>query len=92
MELVALSAIALASAVNSAMPGPCVAMTIGRSAREGLRAGFAVSLGVIVANSVLAVVALLVMVGSLNVSDTTYTVMKGNVPLTVEICSAGIAS
>jgi threonine/homoserine/homoserine lactone efflux protein len=58
MELITLTAIASASALNSAMPGPCVALTVGRSARDGLRAGLSVTLGVLAANVALAALAL----------------------------------
>jgi threonine/homoserine/homoserine lactone efflux protein len=76
MELITLTAIASASALNSAMPGPCVALTVGRSARDGLRAGLSVTLGVLAANVALAALAMSIMLGVLNVSPGAFTVMK----------------
>ncbi len=76
MEFTALSAIAVASAINTSLPGPCVALTIGRSARAGLRAGLAVSLGVILANLILAALALSIMLGIVALSETAFLAMK----------------
>ncbi|MCB1833075.1 MAG: LysE family transporter [Geminicoccaceae bacterium] len=66
----------LASAINAAIPGPCVAMTIGTSARYGLAAGFAVSAGVIVADAILGAVALATLAGLMHMSDAAYAFMK----------------
>lgn len=76
MDIYTLSAIAVASALNSAMPGPCVAMTIGRSARDGFPAGMLVSTGVVMANLILCAAALAVMHGLIALSPTTYVFMK----------------
>lgn len=76
MDPATFAAIALTSAVNSAMPGPCVAMNFARSARNGLSAGIAITLGVILANIGLTIVALLVIVGSLNVHPSLYAAMN----------------
>lgn len=76
MDPATFAAIAFASAINSAMPGPCVAMNIARSARNGLSAGFAVTLGAILAKIGLTVVALLVIVGSLNDHPSLYAAMN----------------
>ena len=46
-----------ASFVNAAIPGPCMVLTFGRSARAGARAGIAVSLGVLVADLMLVLLA-----------------------------------
>ena len=76
MELTTLSTITVASAINTAMPGPCVALTVGRSARDGLAAGLAVSLGVILANLLLAALALSIMLGIVALSETAFLAMK----------------
>ena len=69
MDILILSATALANAINSAMPGSCVALTIGRSARDGLNAGLSVTLGVIFVKLVLVCVALGVMQGMVAVNQ-----------------------
>ena len=63
-----LGALALASAVNSAIPGPCVALTIARAARGGLGAGLAVAGGILAADLALATLALAVLLGLLEIS------------------------
>ncbi len=76
MELGTISAIAIAAAINAAMPGPVIALTVGRSARDGMKAGLNVTIGVLLANIILATSALLVMLGLFAMSDTVFTVMK----------------
>ena len=63
-----LGALALASAVNSAIPGPCVALTIARASRGGLGAGLAVTGGILAADLALATLALAVLLGLLEIS------------------------
>jgi threonine/homoserine/homoserine lactone efflux protein len=82
MDIIILAAIASASAINSAMPGPCIALTIGRSAGGGLRAGLSVTLGVLAANFMLASLALSAMLGILSVSEHAFTAMRW--------CGAGV--
>ncbi len=76
MDMITLSAIVLASAINAAMPGPCIALTIGRSARDGAPAGMLVTTGVVAANLVLTSVALSVMLGVLAISQSAFIAMK----------------
>jgi threonine/homoserine/homoserine lactone efflux protein len=76
MEMITLSTIVVASAINSAMPGPCVALTIGRSARDGAPAGFLVTIGVVLANFILCCIALSVMLGVLALSQSAFAAMK----------------
>lgn len=76
MEVTPLFALVLASAINSAIPGPCIAMTIGRSARGGLGAGGLVAIGVVGANLVLCSVALSILLGLFVLSPSFYVVMK----------------
>ena len=51
MDITALAALFVASTVNAALPGPCVLMTATRSAGSGWRAGAAVTLGVLTADT-----------------------------------------
>ena len=76
MSLVAFSAITVASAVNSAVPGPCVVLTLGRAARSGVFSGFSVTIGLAVANLILCVVALSITQGVLAFSAQAHAWMK----------------
>ena len=76
MDMITVSAIALASAINSAMPGPCMVLTIGRSARNGAPAGLLVTIGVAAATLILCGIALSVMLGMLAVSQSAFIAMK----------------
>ncbi|MDH3663104.1 MAG: LysE family transporter [Alphaproteobacteria bacterium] len=76
MELTVFSALAIASAINSAIPGPCVALTIARSARDGLVAGLVASLGVVLSNLFLAALALSIMLGVVTLSENAFVAMK----------------
>ena len=76
MEILSISAIIVASAINSAMPGPCVALNLACSARSGLLAGLAVCFGTILAKIGLTIVALFVMLGALNIGETAFQTMS----------------
>lgn len=76
MSLLAVLAVTLASVVNSAMPGPCVVLTLGRSARSGAMAGLLVTTGLAVANLLLCVVALAITQGLMILSPTALVWMK----------------
>jgi threonine/homoserine/homoserine lactone efflux protein len=47
----ALGALALASGINAAIPGPCVALTLARASRGGVVAGLAVTAGILTAEA-----------------------------------------
>jgi threonine/homoserine/homoserine lactone efflux protein len=68
VDWIALGGIAAASAVNSALPGPCIALTLARTARGGATAGICVTSGIIVANLVLVLSAFAVLHGALDLS------------------------
>ena len=76
MEPVAWIALFAAASVNAAMPGPCMALTVSRSARGGLRSGLAVSLGVVLACLVLLLIAIGVMAGMVMISPQAYSLMR----------------
>lgn len=76
MEIISIAAIFIASAINSAMPGPCLALKLACSARSGLLAGMVASFGTILASIGLTIVALLVMLGTLNVEETAFQAMS----------------
>lgn len=76
MDLFSVFAILSASAVNSIMPGPCLAVTIGRSAAAGVTTGFVVVLGILAANVILAAAALLVIQGVLAMSAVAFETMR----------------
>lgn len=76
MDMLILAAVASASAINTAIPGPCLALTIGRAARDGMGAAVRTSLGVLIANLVLAAVALSVMLGVFRISHGAFEAMK----------------
>lgn len=76
MEILGITAIIVASAINSAMPGPCVALNLACSARRGLLAGLTVCSAIVLANIGLTIVALLVMLGTLNIGDTAFQAMN----------------
>lgn len=76
MDLTAYAALFLASAVNAALPGPCMLMTVGRTAGLGWRAGAAVTLGVLTADTLLVLGASAMMLGVLTLSTAALGVMK----------------
>jgi threonine/homoserine/homoserine lactone efflux protein len=65
-----------ATAINAALPGPCTILTASRSAVAGQAAGMRITLGVLLANLVLATITLAVMRGVLTVSDQAFGAMK----------------
>jgi len=76
MDPLALAALFIASMINAAIPGPCILLTIGRSARNGLSSGLRVSAGIIFGDLVLVTVAILTLLGLLTVSLAALTAMK----------------
>ncbi len=76
MDLPALAALFLASAINAGLPGPCVLTTMGRTAGSGWRAGAAVTLGVLTADILLVVAAAMLMMGAMQVSPAAVGIMK----------------
>ena len=69
-------AIALASTINSALPGPCAALTLGSSATRGVRAGIVVSLGILSAKVLVATLAVSTMAGVVTLSEGPFVLMK----------------
>ena len=63
-----LAALAGANAVNSALPGPCVALTLARTGRGGLGSGLAVGTGILIADLCLIAVSFAVVLGLFQVS------------------------
>jgi len=76
MDMTTFFAIALASGIKSAMPGPCVALTMSRAARGGFFAGLNVTSGVVLANLILASLALMMMMGALIVASETFETIR----------------
>ena len=68
VDWLTLGALALASAINAAIPGPCVALTVARASRGGAVAGLAVAGGILAAEVGMVAVALAVLVGLLELS------------------------
>ncbi|MFO1143427.1 MAG: LysE family transporter [Amaricoccus sp.] len=64
-----LAALAAANAVNSALPGPCIALTLARTGRGGLASGLAVSAGILAANLCLIAVSFAVLLGLFQLSS-----------------------
>lgn len=65
MTVTALLALFLASALNAALPGPCLLLTMNRAAAAGWRAGLAVALGIVAARGLLLALAGAVIAGLL---------------------------
>ncbi|MFO1210064.1 MAG: LysE family transporter [Amaricoccus sp.] len=63
-----LAALAGANAVNSAIPGPCVALTLARTGRGGLGSGLAVGAGILLADLCLIAVSFAVLLGLFQLS------------------------
>lgn len=76
MSFVALLAIATASAINAAIPGPCVALTLVQSARGGTQAGLLVTAGLGFAVLILCSIALAITQGVLVLSAMVFLWMK----------------
>jgi threonine/homoserine/homoserine lactone efflux protein len=68
VDWLTLGALALASGINSAIPGPCVALTLARSSRGGALAGLAVVGGILFAEAGMVGMALAAFVGLLEIS------------------------
>ncbi len=76
LEITAIAALFMASAINAALPGPVTILTFGRTAHTGLRAGLAVTLGVLTADALLVGVALTMTVGAVAMTPSATVVMK----------------
>ncbi len=76
MDWLTLGALALASAINAAIPGPCVALTVARASRSGTAAGLAVAGGILAAEAGMIAIALAMLVGLLELSAEFVTVLK----------------
>jgi threonine/homoserine/homoserine lactone efflux protein len=65
-----------ATAVNSAMPGPCMILIAAQTARGGPWPGFRTSLGIAAAQMIYATLALALLILALSISDTVHTVIR----------------
>lgn len=77
METGALLSVMAATAVNSAMPGPCMILIAARTALAGPWAGLRTSLGIAAAQMIYATVAFVLLMLALSISDTVHTVIRG---------------
>jgi len=68
VDWLTLGALALASGINSAIPGPCVAITLARASRGGAAAGLVVVGGILFAEAGMIAVALAAFIGLLEIS------------------------
>lgn len=66
----------LASAVNTMVPGPCLILTFGKSMSSGIRPGLGVLVGIIFAKLLLVLLTLMLIFGSLSVSDQAFEVLR----------------
>jgi homoserine/homoserine lactone efflux protein len=76
MDALALFALFAAAAANSAVPGPCIVLTLSRSAVEGIAAGLRVTLGIALADLTLLAVAWAAIFGAITLSDSVFTALK----------------
>jgi threonine/homoserine/homoserine lactone efflux protein len=88
MEPLALTALFVASTVNAAFPGPCMILTVGRTARGGLRSGLRVSVGVLLGDVVLVGLAVLAMLGTLTLGHRALSAMKWGGALVLLVIAA----
>ncbi|WP_161556171.1 LysE family transporter [Mangrovicoccus ximenensis] len=65
MQISAIFALCLASAVNAGIPGPCIILTVIRTARAGAAAGVRVSTGILAGGGLLAAASVAVLLGLL---------------------------
>lgn len=75
MDILSLAAIAVASGVNQAIPGPALALTVGRAAGGGARSGALVASGSLVANLILCAIAFAIIKGLMVLSPAAYTAL-----------------
>lgn len=76
MDLATIIALYAAAALNAAVPGPCILLTLGRAAAGGLPAGLRLSAGILAGNLVLLGVALAATYGALTLSDGVFAAMR----------------
>lgn len=76
METTAVLSIMAATAVNSAMPGPCMILIAARTAQSGPRSGFRASLGIATAQMIYATTAFVMLSLALNISETVHTTLR----------------
>jgi homoserine/homoserine lactone efflux protein len=76
METIALFALFAAAAANSAVPGPCIVLTLSRSAVEGLGAGLRVTFGIALADLTLLAVAWAASFGAMTLSEPFFGALK----------------
>lgn len=76
METTALLSIMAATAVNSAMPGPCMIVIAARTAQSGPGSGFRTSLGIAAAQMIYATTAFVMLSLALNISETVHTAIR----------------
>ena len=76
MSFTVLCALFAAAFVNAALPGPCVILTLGRTARSGVRAGLVVSGGILASDLVLVIVGIAATTGVVAVAPAAFPVMK----------------
>jgi threonine/homoserine/homoserine lactone efflux protein len=76
MDAMAVLSVMAATAINSAMPGPCMILIAAQTARGGARGGLRTSLGIAAAQMIYASVALALLILALSISDTVHTVIR----------------
>ena len=76
METVSVFALYSVAALNATVPGPCTILTAARSALAGRGAGVRVTLGVVMAKTILLTSSLTVMFGAVTLSDGAFEVMR----------------
>ncbi len=76
MDTIALFALFAAAAANSAVPGPCIVLTLSRSAVDGITAGLRVTLGIVLSNVTLPAVAWAAIFGAVILSDSFFAALK----------------
>lgn len=76
MDAMAVLSIMAATAVNSAMPGPCMILIAAQTARGGPWPGFQTSLGIAAAQMIYVALALALLTLALSISDTVHNVIR----------------
>lgn len=76
METSALAALFVAAFVNAALPGPCVILTFGRTARSGVGAGLVVTSGILAGDALLVSAAVGATLGVLALAPAAFPTLK----------------
>ncbi len=76
MPISSIFALFLASAVNAAIPGPCIILTVARTARGGAAAGLCASAGILAADAVLAAAAVAVLQGMMALPEILFRLLQ----------------